>query len=214
MIFRRGITLTQTPTLTLTLNLTMRSLEVSLSKACLITHQPSKIITLAPNIPRERGVPPSLRKHHASCGKSHQSTVISPSPQDHSLFIWLGTIMIPQLPSNIAFSATCCINLHITNILSSCQGLFKSGRTVAPPLGVLTRNAGALSGLLDLGSLARMCKCVALGLEFISSPILNAGKPLQSQKERSFLIHLWVYGRPLGSRPRRSREGCYLMPIT
>ena len=32
---------------------------------------------------------------------------------------------------------------------------------------------GALSGALDFGSLARICKWVALGLKFISSPIQN-----------------------------------------
>ena len=72
---------------------------------------------------------------------------------------------------------------------------------------------GALSGALDLSSRARICKWVALGLKFISSPIQNAVKPLRIQRESSFLIHLWVYRRPLGWRPRRSREGCHLTPI-
>ena len=51
----------------------------------------------------------------------------------------------------------------------------------------------ALSGALDLGNRARICKWVALRLKFISSPIQNAVKPLWIQRESSFLIHLWVW---------------------
>ena len=69
---------------------------------------------------------------------------------------------------------------------------------------------GRLSGAHYFGSRARICKWVALGLKFISSSIKNAVKPLRNQREPSFFIHLWVYGRPLGWRPRRSREGCNL----
>ena len=57
---------------------------------------------------------------------------------------------------------------------------------------------GALSGAHDFGSRARIYKSVALGLKFISSLIQNAVKPLRIQREPSFLIHLWVYGRPPG----------------
>ena len=71
---------------------------------------------------------------------------------------------------------------------------------------------GALSGALDFGSRARICKWLALGLKFISTQIQNAVKPLRIGRESSFLIHLWVCGRPLGWRPRRSREGCHLTP--
>ena len=38
---------------------------------------------------------------------------------------------------------------------------------------------GALYGALDLGSRARICKWVALGLKFSSSPIQNAVNPLR-----------------------------------
>ena len=76
-----------------------------------------------------------------------------------------------------------------------------------------TFRSGALSGVLDFGSRALICKWVALGLKFISSPIQNAVEPLRIPRESSFLIHLWVYGRPLGWRPRRSPEGCHLTPI-
>ena len=48
---------------------------------------------------------------------------------------------------------------------------------------------GALSAALHFGSRARICKWVALGLKFISSPIQNAVKPLRIQRECSFLIH-------------------------
>ena len=57
---------------------------------------------------------------------------------------------------------------------------------------------GALSGPLDFGSRARICNWGALGLKFISSPIQNAVKPLRIQRESSFLIDVWVCGRPLG----------------
>ena len=72
---------------------------------------------------------------------------------------------------------------------------------------------GALFGALALGSRARICKSVALGLKFISSPIQYAVKPLRIQGESSFLIHLWMYGRPLGWQPRRYPEGCDLTAI-
>ena len=55
---------------------------------------------------------------------------------------------------------------------------------------------GALFEALDLGSRARICERVALGLKLISSPIQHAVKPLRIQRESSFVIHLWVYGRP------------------
>ena len=72
---------------------------------------------------------------------------------------------------------------------------------------------GAPSGALDLSNRARICKWVALGLKFHSSPIQNAVKPLWIERESSLLIQLWVYGRPLCWRPQRSREGCHLTPI-
>ena len=79
-------------------------------------------------------------------------------------------------------------------------------RSVDPYPGVLFR-------ALDLFSRARICKWVALGLKFISSLIQNAVKPLKIQRESSFLIHLWVYGRPVGWQPRHSREGRHLTRI-
>ena len=91
----------------------------------------------------------------------------------------------------------------LVRTLPDCSSIFRS----------IDQYPGALPGALDLGSGARICKWVALGLKFISSPIQNVVKRLQAQREPSFLIHLWVYGRPLGWRPRRSREGCHLMPI-
>ena len=72
---------------------------------------------------------------------------------------------------------------------------------------------GALSGRLDFGSRAQICKWVALGLKSISSPIQNAVEPLRVQRELSFLINLLVYGQALVWRPRRSCEGCNLTPI-
>ena len=92
---------------------------------------------------------------------------------------------------------------RLVQTLRDCRSTFKS---VDP-------NPGVLSGALDFGRRARICKWVALGLKFISSPIKNAVKPLRIQRELSFLIDLWVYGRPLGWRPRRSREGRHLTPL-
>ena len=68
---------------------------------------------------------------------------------------------------------------------------------------------GALSGALDFGSGARICKWVALGLKFITSPIQNAN-PKRIVLPYT-LLDAWI--SPLGWQPRRSRQGCYLTPI-
>ena len=80
---------------------------------------------------------------------------------------------------------------RLVQTLRDCSSTLKSGDPYP----------GALFGAPDLGSRARVCKWVALGFKFISSPIKNALKPLRNQRESSFLMHLWVYGRPLGWQP-------------
>ena len=64
-----------------------------------------------------------------------------------------------------------------------------------------------------LGRVAGVPRPVRPGVKFISSPIRNAVKPLRIKGESFFLILFWVYGRPLGWRPRRSRQGGHLTPI-